>query len=388
MFSDLRYSNCPVLIELICGVGPVSSKPYRRQKGASIANSPSRPSFLALDLLRGASALVVMMAHLRGYSLPAYGALPASDQGLITALFYAVTRPGHPAVMVFFVLSGFLVGGQVIRHVRDGRFDLQRYAVDRATRIFLPLIPALLLTALVAISVGSAFPIQDVVAHIAGLNGIVVPTVRANAPLWSLAYEIWFYVLMGCAGYAFSRRSLPAWSFFGLGAAALVFSVLEAQYLLFWLLGALVAAYPPRSLWVAYTGVVAFIGGIFVSQMMSDGGPWAGYATGPADAIMCAGLAALLPALCHERANRILEPAAWPIRSLSAMSYSLYIFHYPVLVYLTANYMPAAPGLGDGAITSLVVKGAVCFAVCLVFYLLFERRTVAFRNRINGTVSA
>ncbi|TKD48564.1 MAG: acyltransferase [Mesorhizobium sp.] len=343
---------------------------------------------MALDLLRAGSALVVMVAHLRGYSLPAYSALPADDKGLITALFYAVTRPGHPAVMVFFVLSGFLIGGQVIRHVRDGRFDLQRYAVDRATRIFLPLIPALLLTALVAISVGSVFPIGDIVAHIAGLNGVVVPTVRANAPLWSLAYEIWFYILMGCAGYAFSRRSLSAWSFVGLGAVAVVFSILEAQYLLFWLLGALVAAYPPRSLWITYAGLVAFIGGIFLSQMIGDGGPWAGYATGPADAILCVGLAALLPALCHEQVNRILEPAAWPIRSLSAMSYSLYIFHYPVLVYLTVNFMPAAPRLGGGGITFLVVKGAICFTVCVVFYLLFERRTVAFRNRINGTVSA
>ncbi|MES0034171.1 acyltransferase [Mesorhizobium sp. M0046] len=367
---------------------PVSPKPYCHQKGASIANSPSRPSFLALDLLRAGAALVVMMAHLRGYSLPAYGALPASDKGMITALFYAVTRPGHPAVMVFFVLSGFLVGGQAIRHLREGRFDFQRYAVDRATRIFIPLVPALLLTALVAVSVGSIFEIQDIVAHIVALNGVVTPTARANAPLWSLAYEIWFYVLMGCIGYAISRRTFSIGSFAGLAAVALVFSVLESSYLLFWLLGALVAAYPPRSLWVAYAGFAAFVGGVFFSQMVSDGGPWAGYATGPADTMLCVGLAALLPALCHERVNRLLEPAAWPIRGMSAMSYSLYIFHYPVLVYLTANYMPATLGLGGGGITSLVLKGAVCFAVCLVFYLLFERRTVAFRNRINGTVSA
>lgn len=307
---------------------------------------------------------------------------------MATALFYAVTRPGHPAVMVFFVLSGFLVGGQVLRHVREGRFEILRYVVDRATRIFLPLFPALLLTALVSVSVGSVFPIQDVVAHIFALNGVVTPTVRANAPLWSLAYEIWFYVLMGCIGYAISQRSLPIWSFIGLGATALVFSVLEAQYLLFWILGALVAAYPLRSIWVAYTGLVAFTGGIFVSQMISDGGPWVGYPTGPADAIICVGLAALLPALCHERFNRFLEPAARPIRGLSAMSYSLYIFHYPVLVYLSVNYMPRAPGLSGGGLISLILKGVACFTACWIFYLLFERRTVAFRNRLNGTAAA
>nr|WP_287353686.1 acyltransferase [Mesorhizobium sp.] len=335
--------------------------------------------------MRGCSALVVMMSHLRAYSLPAYGALPFTDKGLLTALFYTVTRPGHAAVMIFFVLSGFLVGGQVLRHLREGRFDVLRYSIDRGTRILVPLVPALLLSAIVAISVGVVFPIEDIAAHIVGLNGVLVATTRANAPLWSLSYEIWFYVLMGCVGYAISRRFFSILAIAGLAASALIFSVLDSQYLFFWLLGAFFAAYPPRSLWVAYISAAAFVGGMFLSQMVSEGGPWAGYAVGPADTIMCFGLATLLPALCHERVNRVLQPAALAIRGLSAMSYSLYIFHYPLLVFLTFHFFPVSPGLTG--IAPMAAKGALLFVACGVFYVLFERRTVAIRSRLSAMLT-
>lgn len=44
--------------------------------------------------------------------------------------------------MIFVVQSGFLVGGQVLARLREARFRIDNYAVERATRIFIPLISA------------------------------------------------------------------------------------------------------------------------------------------------------------------------------------------------------------------------------------------------------
>lgn len=48
-------------------------------------------------------------------------------------------------MLVFFVLSGFFVGGRAIEKCRKGTFCIKSYAVDRFVRIMLPLLSALLL---------------------------------------------------------------------------------------------------------------------------------------------------------------------------------------------------------------------------------------------------
>lgn len=82
-----------------------------------------------LDLVRGLSALVVMAAHVRGFVLKDLGELPIA--GLGTKAFYLATGVHHQAVMVFFVLSGFFVGGAVVKALSAGRFSWGRYAVAR-----------------------------------------------------------------------------------------------------------------------------------------------------------------------------------------------------------------------------------------------------------------
>ena len=64
---------------------------------------------LWLDLLRGLSALVVCLGHLRNAIL-----VDGSDlihPSITLKAFYFITGFGHQAVMVFFVLSGYFVGG-------------------------------------------------------------------------------------------------------------------------------------------------------------------------------------------------------------------------------------------------------------------------------------
>lgn len=64
---------------------------------------------LWLDLIRGSSALLVCLGHLRNAMLVDYSTLVHPN--IAIKAFYALTSFGHQAVMVFFVLSGYFVGG-------------------------------------------------------------------------------------------------------------------------------------------------------------------------------------------------------------------------------------------------------------------------------------
>jgi len=157
--------------------------------------------------MRATAALIVFLVHLRGSAFVEFGALPQDQQGHFAKAIFGILRLGHEAVLVFFVLSGFLVGGQIIRRLGDGSFDIGSYFIDRITRILVPLIPACLLTvALSAWLGGIPTNWMQVVGNMTGLNGVVVSGLPNNAPLWSLAYEIWFYVLAGAIGLMLSSK--------------------------------------------------------------------------------------------------------------------------------------------------------------------------------------
>ena len=51
----------------------------------------------------------------------------------------------HQAVIVFFVISGYLVGGNVIAKARGDEPFLAKYFTDRVVRIYLVLIPVILI---------------------------------------------------------------------------------------------------------------------------------------------------------------------------------------------------------------------------------------------------
>ena len=71
-----------------------------------------------LDMLRGCAAVLVMAGHLRAYVFQNYDSLNSPD--LSVKIFYAITGLGHQAVIIFFAMSGFLVGGKALRTNDDG----------------------------------------------------------------------------------------------------------------------------------------------------------------------------------------------------------------------------------------------------------------------------
>lgn len=92
-----------------------------------------------LDALRFIAAFIVVLSHSRNTFFPAYGDLPIEQQNIFTMAFTLLCRMGHEAVIIFFVLSGFLVGGRGIERIKAGKMNVKSYGIDRFARIIPPL---------------------------------------------------------------------------------------------------------------------------------------------------------------------------------------------------------------------------------------------------------
>jgi peptidoglycan/LPS O-acetylase OafA/YrhL len=182
--------------------------------------SPTQSDFL--NWSRWVAAWLVVAEHARSLVFVDYGDL--QSPGLWAKGFYFLTGFGHEAVMVFFVISGYLVGGKVWSLYREGRFGWRRYLADRASRLYAVLLVALLLGVILdwsgylffnkyglynhgyegSIAVLGTAPIErmgwrDFLVNAFFLQTIAGPPFGSNGPLWSLAYEWWYYILFPVA---------------------------------------------------------------------------------------------------------------------------------------------------------------------------------------------
>lgn len=166
-----------------------------------------------LNLIRGAAALLVALAHLSQiFIFPLIG---------VTSGMW-ITLSGQLGLMAFFSLSGYLIFQSVSRNfIKYGIFEPTDFMKKRLRRIYPPLLAGLLLTALltwIIVCVGYtdksnyttgselyvprekiSFDWVNMASVFVFANNIVPgfnsPTL--NGPLWSIAHEFWFY--MTCA---------------------------------------------------------------------------------------------------------------------------------------------------------------------------------------------
>src|SRR6478609_2826926 len=163
--------------------------------------------------------MLVCISHARSVILADY----AGGQNPVTSAFYWIHGFGHQAVVVFFVLSGYLVGGEVLREIQRGTFDWRVYSIRRVSRLYAVYIAALLLGALwdnlglrffnahqLYNTSGNPFPMiyysvaerlspAIFTGNLFFCQTLLVPTFGSNTPLWSLANEAWYYALFPLA---------------------------------------------------------------------------------------------------------------------------------------------------------------------------------------------
>ncbi len=194
--------------------------------------------FYWLDLIRFVAALLVVLVHVRSDFFLTYSLLPATSQNVVTKVFYYLNSFGTEAVIVFFVLSGFLVGGKTVERILTGKASLGRYVLDRSVRILVPLVAALLLIVAVDYIVGKDTQWWQLVGNLFSLQGILV--YDAGGVFWTLSYEVWFYVLVAGLIMIFHRsRSVKVGGVFVLMLALSCFVALNTFYLFILLFGIL-----------------------------------------------------------------------------------------------------------------------------------------------------
>jgi peptidoglycan/LPS O-acetylase OafA/YrhL len=205
---------------------------------------------LLISLMRGLAAVQVAAAHLRSEMFP--GLKGMADPPLYYQLLAFATGFAHQAVVVFFLISGWLVGGSLLNRIGQPG-ALVSYVIDRATRLWTVLVPALCLMLAVGIFIAEADPVQadfgaaneysaaSFVGNLLGLQTVLVKNFGGNYALWSLANESWYYVQFPLLLLVFMARSRLR-QIAAAAALVLIAGALPGEiplYFALWLLGAL-----------------------------------------------------------------------------------------------------------------------------------------------------
>ena len=222
-----------------------------------------------IDALRFIAAFLVMFCHAKNDFFLNYDKLPADEQGPAAFVFYVVTRLGPEAVFIFFIISGFLVGGIGLERIFKGTFRLGDYAVNRTVRIGLPLVAAIVMYGLVTLVTPSEWSWLTALGNLLSLQCIICSPLVS--PFWSLSYEVWFYIVLFAVALLFSKK-YKVWGFLLFVVCCLVYTRMNSLYLLYWLIGAAAWLCRPKRKrrWLLIVSLVMVCVTLGLSQIASE----------------------------------------------------------------------------------------------------------------------
>lgn len=358
-----------------------------------------RQQLAYLDLARGVAALLVLGGHLRFFVFDQINRGGQAGPGWYA--FYELTALGHPAVMLFFVISGYLISGGVLERIQAGSWSWRNYALRRLSRLWLVLVPAVALTFLwdlLGMQLGSSYydggldsvyeagitpshaasyAATTVIANLLFLQTIVAPTIGSNGPLWSLANEFWYYVLFPLIAVAASSR-FPRIHRIGCAGLALILCGLLPRdlvlYGLIWLMGVGARVLAPRlaghvnaARAMACAALLALGAVLASTQLHMFEGKASDFVIGAACAVLLVGAVNLQPKWVALRSVS---------RTLASFSYTLYATHFPLVVFLGWTVLHGER-LAHGLPAVVIYLGgmAVLLGYAYALSLVTERQT-------------
>lgn len=355
--------------------------------GIAMSRIPAKPArFIELDSLRGLAALTVFLYHLQ--LLWAQDVQPASPA--VRFLLMQVAPFGTESVMLFFVLSGFVLSLPAISGRPQTYFT---FAVRRVFRIYVPYLAA------IAVSVAGAFWLHGTVTRSAwfhaywsepvnwclvGQHVLFVGTYNTeqfDPPIWSLVQEMRISLIFPflCGLVLRLKSRWPVAIAAGLSILAVALS--KAPIPIGWrvsdslhfaglfVFGIFLARERDRlGLWfISFPRLARILIGVtclwlylFAGYRLTD---FVGHFFGSASMNVSQWITALgagglmIVSLNSAWLKRILS---WsPILFLGKMSYSLYLWHFIVMLYcvhLLYGRMPLGAILGLTFVVSLLVS--------------------------------
>jgi len=352
---------------------------------------------LYLDTIRFLAAVLVLISHI------AYPRYSNGDLGWMRALNF-----GSDAVILFFVLSGFVIAYTAAAKNRTA----SDYAQARLARLYSVAIPALIFTfacdylgrsinplAYEGWWFNGADPLQQFWRALTFSSQAAGDNLRigTNGPFWSVAYEAWYYAGFGIA--VFTR----GWRRIVLLALTVLFAGLPILLLApCWLAGvglhraiarrdfyqivppmAWALALGPWLLYALWLAIDLPQSLTMITFVMLGGGETAPFAMfGFSDEFLWNTLLSGLFS-CHflgvyclaREADWAGQRAERAIRWLAGATFSIYLFHYPLITLLHA-----LPGYDAGDPAHYWGAGLITLAACFVLAELSERRLGAWKR--------
>lgn len=354
-----------------------------------------------MEFCRWAGAICVLMLHASNIFVNLGDIMTAPHGPLVYVWwFFNVFSFGHTAVVGFFVLSGWLVGGMVVAKIRKRQDFLKDYFIHRVSRIYVVLAPAILLTLVVDFSgsrIFSASTIYETYGHnltpllfvttLANFQEILFPAFGTNAPLWTVACEFWNYMIFPLLLLPLASNYSKAVRYGGFvaGAAMLVLLAIPNTWFrlgfVIWAVSAFAAnapRAPVKSRWlalIAYSALVVLIR-FFVRGPYLAANPWL------ADAADLASATSFLIVLLAFRDGpqegfSALRPAFH--RTLANFSFSLYAVHTPLLIMMAAivSRVMGDAWLKQPALLAHYLLALAAMAVTIAIAYVFSRYTEA-----------
>ena len=302
----------------------------------------NKSTSLYLDFLRVIAAFGVMLVH-------------ANQEWFSNGLFL---RPeyGHKLVMVFFVLSGYLIAFTVDKKNKGS----ERYLIDRISRLYSVVIPALIVTFILdslGERINPGFYVDKVNAGNQTLRFLLNATFlqqiwslctrpSTNTPFWSIGYEFWYYMLFWLFCYFKGAKRIA-----GIVIVCLIIGIKILLLLPVWIMGAVAYKYSGKLVVTRAKAAFIFVLTILLIFTLNYVGEdllaFKQFVFGKAPlyfssnfifdwiygSLIAVNLFSMSYLAVTIRVPQIIEKV---IKYLSSITFSLYLYHGPMLIFSAA----------------------------------------------------
>jgi len=303
-----------------------------------------------LDGLRGIAVLLVLLFHIgfivaidRGRAVP-MGSLPDPAIGP-PGLFETIVARGYVGVLVFFVLSGFLIGRPFIRWRVGGGTPVRAapFLLRRLQRIEPPYIVAMIAAFMLVRVISPAPTIQGLGASLLDIHQLVYGFGSPeNAPAWSLEVEMQWYLVVPLIAVILSSSSASR-RYVVAGSLIAIALVLQLT----------VGLQETRTDATVLAWLQFFLAGWLVADVIETRGDGRGEGKGWRwDIASLAGWAMLFAIVGHWSLQLAIAPAlialllvaalrgtstramlrSTPLQRIGRISFSIYLVHYPIFL--------------------------------------------------------
>jgi len=316
-------------------------KEYKLTQGSSVL----------LDLIRGVSAQIVVIGH--GISF--FG------------IFKFLHQPNFPwmqniAVLVFFLLSGFLISYTTVRKKLNlDNYSFKYYFIDRFSRIYVAFVPAIIFVLFIdllsiyvnseAYSFSNAFNIKTFVGNLFMLQDYslfnllpekFITSFGSARTFWTLAIEWWIYLFFGYLILVFCKRNKMSFSNLLILAFLSVFPLFNLingrgnGLTTYWLFGSMIYLIASQNILKAVNQNVKILFAITLSGLAGVRVIYTMEGFEPIFAFLLAIIMLLLIDIFKEK--QFSKKTIKLIQFNASYSYTLYLVHYSIIAFIYAHF--------------------------------------------------